>query len=267
MTSSSTDYALDNAWQKARKRLTGLEAMADPGTIRHFEALGVGEGWNCLEAGAGGGSMTAWLCDRVGPNGSVVAVDINTRFVEDLKRSNLDVRQLDIRQEELPVDTFDLVHTRALLGHLPDRRRAIDKLVNALAPNGWLLAEELDFVAVAPVPGVDSRQAALFTKMLDAHHHVLDGHLDPFYGRRVADDLSRSALDDIGSEGRTTILHGGSAGAMAWSLTFEQLSESMLDEQLVTERELDDVREALDDPAFAIQSMVFMAAWGRKKAA
>ncbi|HEX5166055.1 MAG TPA: methyltransferase [Thermomicrobiales bacterium] len=239
--------------------------MADAGTIRHFEALGVDDGWNCLEAGAGGGSMTAWLCDRVGPDGSVVAVDINTRFVEDLDRPNLEVRQLNVVDEALPAGQFDLVHTRAVLAHLPNREPAIDNLTNALAPNGWLLAEEMDFLSVAPVPGVDPAQADRFMKLVDAHHQALAGKMDPFFGRRVTDALCQTGLDDIGSEGRTTIVRGGSPGATAWALTFEQLSETMLEHGWVRETELAEVYDALEDPSFAFQSMVFMAAWGRKR--
>lgn len=267
MTSSDSNYGLDNAWQKARQRLAGLEAMADPGTIRHLESLGVGAGWSCLEAGAGGGSITRWLCERVAPRGSVVAVDLNTRFIDDLEHPNLDVRQHDIVADELPAGMFDLVHTRAVLGHVSDRRCALDNLTRALAPNGWLLAEELDFVAASPVPGVDPDDAALFEKMLDAHHRVLDGRFDPFYGRQVSSDLAALELEAVAAEGRTVILRGGTPGASAWRLTFEQLSESMLEANLVSEEELTSALRALSDPAFAIQSMVFMAAWGRKPAA
>lgn len=35
-----------------------------------------------LDVGAGGGSISQWLCDRVGPEGSVVAVDADTRFLD-----------------------------------------------------------------------------------------------------------------------------------------------------------------------------------------
>jgi hypothetical protein len=37
----------------------------------------VGPGWRCLEVGSGGGSIAAWLCDRVGPDGSVLATDLD----------------------------------------------------------------------------------------------------------------------------------------------------------------------------------------------
>src|SRR5262245_49140185 len=46
-------YPFDQAWDKERSRLGGLEQGLDPGTIRHLEALAVGPGWRCWEVGAG----------------------------------------------------------------------------------------------------------------------------------------------------------------------------------------------------------------------
>ena len=50
------------------------EAGCDPATTRCLIAIGVTQGWRCLDVGAGGGSVARWLAERVGPDGSVVAV-------------------------------------------------------------------------------------------------------------------------------------------------------------------------------------------------
>jgi hypothetical protein len=44
-----------------------------------------------------------------------------------------------------------------------------------------------------------------------------------FYGRRVYGDLRARGLEEIETEGRVFCWGGGSAGAAAWRLTFEQL--------------------------------------------
>jgi hypothetical protein len=82
---TSNTYLLPNAWHQARERLALLERVLDPGTTRHLDELGVAAGWECLEFGAGGGSIAAWLCARVGSTGRVVATDLDTRFLEALE--------------------------------------------------------------------------------------------------------------------------------------------------------------------------------------
>jgi hypothetical protein len=38
----TSTYAFDNSWRKAHQRLRSIEAMADPGSIRHLDATGIG---------------------------------------------------------------------------------------------------------------------------------------------------------------------------------------------------------------------------------
>ena len=128
-----------------RERLGMLELLMDPLTIRRLEARGVTEAWNCLEVGAGGGSVALWLAQRVGPGGRVVASDINTRFLRDLDMPNLEVRQHDIVSDDLEKGGYDLVHCRALLLHLAEREKGLRRMAAAVRPGGWLLIEESDY--------------------------------------------------------------------------------------------------------------------------
>ena len=66
MTTERSAYVFDAAWKQERERLGHLEAVSDPGTIRHLEAAAVGVGWRCAEIGAGTGSIAEWLSDRSG---------------------------------------------------------------------------------------------------------------------------------------------------------------------------------------------------------
>ena len=146
------EYRFDNSWAQARGRLAASEMRNDPGTVRHLQALGVSEGWRCLEVGGGGGSITEWLCRRVGSAGHVVATDINPRFLQALDFPNLEVRRHNLVEDELEVAAFDLVHTRAVLVHVGERDKALDRLVAALKPGGWLVAEEPDCISFVADP-------------------------------------------------------------------------------------------------------------------
>src|SRR5262245_47219920 len=180
-----------------RQRLAALEAWLDPGTIRLLEVLGVGDGWRCLDVGAGGGSIAAWLCRRVGVAGHVLATDLDTRFLEAIDAPSLEVRRHDVTTDALPDRAFDLVHARAVLEHLPRsaRERALDRMVAALKPGGWLLAESGDYISWTPLPGVPAQSAALFARASAAIFGLQ--LIDEFYGRRLPDDLQAHGVVEV----------------------------------------------------------------------
>jgi SAM-dependent methyltransferase len=96
--------------------------------------IGVREGWRCLDVGAGGGSATRLLAERVGDTGSVLAVDLDTRLLAPLASARVEVRRHDLLADPLPDGAFDLVHARNLLMHLPARVDALRRLLAAVRP-------------------------------------------------------------------------------------------------------------------------------------
>lgn len=66
-----------------------------------------------------GGSIAEALCDRIGREGRVVAVDLDTRFLSEIEAPNLEVHQLDVTVDEVPGGPSALVHARAVLEQLP----------------------------------------------------------------------------------------------------------------------------------------------------
>ena len=263
-----TSYAFDAAWQQERQRLAVLEAQADPSTIRHLEALGVGPGWRCLEVGAGGGSIAAWLCRQVAPDGSVLATDLDTRFLDALDEPTLAVRRHNIVTDELSEGAFDLVHSRAVLTHLPepDRETALHRMVAALAPGGWLLVEAVDSISAVPDPtGRSEADVDLVLRTTRAYQQLLAARgADFFYGRRLYGLLLRQGLVDVGAEGRVDMVRGGSLLAQFPRLSYEQLRDRLIGEGQVTAEEIARRLALLDDPEFLAMSPINMVAWGRR---
>ena len=146
----------------------------DPGTINALKAIGVSSGWDCLEVGAGGGSIAEWLCKNVGPEGKVTAVDLNTRFIDVLEYANLEARKLNAVTEDLPRREYDLVHARFLLAHLPERESVSVKLSQTLRPGWWILVEEPDFGTEEPDPTGEASMRRLFKAGMAAIHKHLD---------------------------------------------------------------------------------------------
>lgn len=259
-------YAFGNALEIQRERLQALEELLDPGTIRVLGECGARPGWRCLEVGAGGGSIAAWLSAQVGADGAVVATDLDTTHLRDLSHPNLEVQTHDVVGDDLPEEAYDLVHMRLVLAWLDEPSVALERLVSALRPGGVLVAEEMDFVSVAVDPRVDPDQAAVFARVVGAHNAVLATRhgFDPAYGRRVEGDVEEAGLAEVQSEGRASTWHGGRAGGRVWKLTFVQLREALVESGLVAGEDVDAAIELCDDPGFRFLSQLVVTARGRR---
>jgi 2-polyprenyl-3-methyl-5-hydroxy-6-metoxy-1,4-benzoquinol methylase len=255
-------YPLSNEWKGARERLSLLEAMFDPWTIRNLRKIGVREGWNCLEVGGGGGSIAEWLCRQVGSSGHVVATDLEPRFLEAINLSNLEVWRHDILREPLPEGAFDLVHARSVLPFLPQPAETISKMAAALKPGGWLLLEAGDNASAMPDPFMTPAAIMLSKKGLDAVlRHV--GY-DKQYGRHLYHDASVNGIGDLQAEGFVTMQIGGTPSARFLKITLEQVQDQILEAGLLTAAELEDYRSLLESPEFRWFTPIMMSVWGRR---
>jgi SAM-dependent methyltransferase len=253
-----TGYALPNAWEQARRRLALLEACHDPASIHRAEALGVGEGWHCLDAGAGGGSFARWLARRVGDTGSVVAVDLDVRLLEQAATPGLEVRQLDLVADELPRDAFDLVHTRLVLIHIPERERVLRRLAAAVRPGGVLVVEEDDIFPIAATADPAYRVAwRAFMGRMEA------AGVDGEWARWLPERLGALGLAGVEAELVGQLFNGGADPAQFWSLTWLQVREDIVATG-VPGAVVDAGRAALEDPARWSYGPAKVVAWGRR---
>ena len=118
-------------------------------TTAHLGRIGVAPGWRCLELGAGGGSIAAWLATQVGSAGRVVATDFDVSRIRTHSLNQLEVHRLDLVTDALPLGPWDLIHERLVLQHVPARLEVLDRMLTALAPGGWVVLEDFDTAEVA----------------------------------------------------------------------------------------------------------------------
>jgi ubiquinone/menaquinone biosynthesis C-methylase UbiE len=180
--SAESTYLLDNANAKADTRMDVLARLYDESTQRALERVGVGAGWHCLEVGGGGGSVARWLAARVGAKGRVLCTDINTRIIEGHRGNtpeNLEVQSHDIANDPLPDAAFDLVHARLVLIHVPQRERALERMVAALKPGGWLVIEDFDSASIQPDAGINRAETPIRTS--EAVRHYLTRAQDGYF--------------------------------------------------------------------------------------
>src|SRR5205823_2147777 len=149
-------YRIDESADQARQeqaRLRVLADLRDPSTRRRLTAVGIAPGWRCCDVGSGAGTIAAWMAEQVGSEGSVVSVDVDTRF-QPPSSNNIEVRTLDITSEPIGDAEFDLVHARAVLEHVAEREAVLDNMIAAAKPGGWIVATDADWVQfdAQPVP-------------------------------------------------------------------------------------------------------------------
>jgi SAM-dependent methyltransferase len=261
--SAGFTYLLQNAGKEAPARFAALSALFDSGTIRHLEDRGVAPGWHCLEVGGGSGSIASWLADRVGPTGRVLTTDIDPRFLESLQLPNLEVRRHDIAADPLPKAAFDLVHSRLVLMHLPEREEALARMISALKPGGWLVDEEYDSYSMPPDPAVSPGEDLLKTQV--AMMSLFDHRgMNRRFGRLLFGRLRAHGLVSVGAGARVFMLQGGSPGASIVRANYEQLRGALIEGNYITEQQLEADLARLDDPDFMMPSGILWAAWGRR---
>jgi trans-aconitate methyltransferase len=249
-------YQLPNEWTQARRRLELLAATADPTTVDRLGRVGIKPGHRVLEVGGGGGSITRWLCDTVGPQGVVHSVDIDTRFIEEIRLPQLHVQRADVRKAALAEGTFDLIHTRYLLAHLPDRDAVVDRLAQSLAPGGWLVVEEIDFFPIAALDhGVWAEALNWYTAAMT------DAGADTGWGHQLASRLDTAGLADVYADARLEFFAGASPRAELWTLTYTQMWDK-LRAAGAPDRLHDELLTALADRTRRFPDFASIGAWG-----
>jgi SAM-dependent methyltransferase len=265
---ASSHYPFDNAAPQAGDRFANLSALYDEVTCRHLDRFGIGAGWSCLEVGAGGGSIARFMSERVGASGHVVATDINTDWIAGALPANVELRRHDIGIDPLPETAFDLVHARAVLTFVAERRTALKRMIAALKPNGWLLVEELVPPLTESWDGPDDPDVALARKARRAiMEMVRRSGGDLTFLQELPGYLTAAGLTDFGAEGYF-IPYRTSAVAGLTKANIEQLGDAILEAGLMDAAELGRYRAILERPVcFYPASMALISVWGRRQLA
>ena len=246
--STAEAYVFDNASLHAVEQHRCLAEFLDPVTTAGLAETGVTVGWQCLEVGAGGGSVARWLAERVAPAGAVLATDIDPVHVP--RVPGLDVRRHDITRDPLPAAAYDLAHARLVLLHLPGRLTALRQMARSLRPGGWLVLDEFD-ARYSPVLLAPSEQAAdQYARFVESKVTVMEAAgADMSWGQRAAGALRDAGL--VNFEIRPVLLpwRGGSPGAQLQAHHTRHLRDKFLRAGL-TDADLARFREVLSDPEF-----------------
>jgi hypothetical protein len=139
----------------------------------------------------------------------------------------------------------------------------LERLVDALKPGGWLLAEEFDSLSALPDAAVNPAEVPL-RAMRVLQDNLVESGVDLRYGRLLAGRLRAHSLRDVTSEGRVFMWPGRSIGAELTRANLEQLRETMIASGHITAAEVERDLARLDDDDFLTPSPIMWSAWGRR---
>jgi SAM-dependent methyltransferase len=254
-------YLLDNARAEAGERFVALAELFDGVTCGHFDRMGVGPGWRCWEVGAGGRSIPEALAAAVGPTGYVLATDINPVWLD--PQGTYEVRRHDVVADP-PPGTFDLVHARLVLVHVPDRAAALATMVAALRPGGWLLVEDADTELQPLVCLEETGPAQQRANRLRRAFRELMTHrgADLRYGRTLPRALRATGLVDVAAAGSFPV--GGTVCDRLEIATMRHVRAELVAAGLADDAEIDAHVAAVGAGELDLTLAPLISAWGRR---
>jgi hypothetical protein len=158
----------------------------------------------------------------------------------------------------LPEAAFDLVHTRLVLVHIPQRDEVIPRLSRALRPGGILLLEEPDLIMA--MTAVEDTFRPSYVVMLQP---LIAAGMDPSWASTMPGRLEAAGLVGTTTLQEPMTFTGGSPLAEFWRITYRQLSET----KPFSEAEralLQEGAAAIARPGGSYASWDLITAWGRR---
>ena len=148
--SRDAEYTMGRS-QKETDRLIEQSQLYEDVTRRFFLRSGIAKGMKVLDVGSGAGDVALALAEFVGPEGTVVGVDLNPDILKTAQAradaagfSNIEFIAGDTRTLELPND-FDAVVGRLVLMYMADPVEALKHLATHLSPGGIVAFQEAYF--------------------------------------------------------------------------------------------------------------------------
>ena len=241
----STPYIIRGGLQ-GRERLRVLSRVMQPATLALLQRLGVGSGMQCLDVGCGGGDVAFELARFVGPQGHVVATDVDSSILDLARREgealpfgNLAFRCADVMKEQ-PEQHFDMVYARFLLTHLPQPEQALQRMHQALRPGGMAVLVDIDFRGYFSEP-----DSPAFWRYVDLHTRTMQRRGgNPNIGLHLPALLEATGFDNVQMNIVQPAATYGDVKLIT-PLTMENIADAVEREGLATRAELNQLIDEL----------------------
>ncbi len=170
----------------------------------------------------------------------------------------------DIGTAQLPERSFDLVHARYVLIHLPGYEVVVTKMFDSLKPGGWLALEEPDFSASRGITGDEQELASLRKVNQTIEQMYATLRMDSALGLKLPALMQRCGLQYLTVENDALLCAGGGGIATVMKLSTEQLRGKYLATGVVGQSDLEQYCRFADDPNTWAIYYATIAVSGRK---
>jgi SAM-dependent methyltransferase len=177
---------MDNPFTKANRAHTIIEYLALAPSMK------------VLDAGCGPGRLTLPAAQAVGPEGEVLALDVQEEMLarvrekaEEAGLANVRYLRAELGDGELPSSYFDRALLVTVLGEIPDQAAALKEIHGALKPDGILSVTEVIFD-----PHFQGRESVL--RVAGEAGFTEKG----FFGRKLAYTMHLQKADGASEDGQ-----------------------------------------------------------------
>jgi ubiquinone/menaquinone biosynthesis C-methylase UbiE len=255
---------------EGKKRLEVLARVMWPTTSRLLAEAGVAPGMTCLDLGCGGGDVTLQLAALTGPQGQVTGVDMDETKLDlaqqAAKRDGLEIvqfRRLNV-QDWIEESQYDCIYSRFLLTHLADPLQVLHQMLQAVRPGGLVLIEDIDFGGHFCQPPCASFDTYVRLYRMAAQRQGADADIGPKLYGMMLDSGWREVKVNV-----VQPMFTSGEGKQIAVLTLTNIADSLLDEKLTSESELqsaiDDLTRFTNDSRTLVSMPRVFQLWGRRE--
>ena len=251
-------------------RLALLDKVYGADCQRILSAAGVDAGMRVADIGCGTGSTSAWFAARVGPEGTVTAVDFDPRQLVVAGRrmsdggiGNVELIEASATATGLPRASFDVVHCRFLLCHLPEPVAVLREMAALAKPGGLVIAFDMDVSGLRSYPQLRCYERLRDALLLGGRARGCDFEIGaklPILFRHVGLKAPEPAvIQPVYLSGEEKRL---------WDYTLFEARDMMLQFGVVTAEEIDSLAAPLEAAARSevclLAHVPLFACWARK---
>ena len=258
------NYVLGNTSSEI-ERLKIQSSLFESLTKDALLKAGIKKGMKCCDIGCGPGEVTKMMGDIVGNTGKVFGVDINEDYINYCKSTttqrNISFVCSDItKSKDLPEATFDIVYSRFMFVHLPDKEKMLKHMVRLTKKGGTIIVQELDhapdsWLSYPKRKSVDTLRK-IYVKL------VRNAGGDPYAGRKIYKMFVKQNLSStVESHSPCLVMGKEPYNSLGWKIA-QSLKPQIFSLNLMTPKKYDemmlDLKEMSRDPhSFVLYARLF----------